>query len=138
MAKRGPKTKYTPERIERILGFLRSGNTRGTSAQASGIDMATFTRWQAKYVEFAQQVKEAEQEAVTKYVGYIETAAAKGQWTAAAWMLERRHYQDWGKKDRIEVVQSVRQLATDNGIEESQAVQAANDILKELRSQQRA
>lgn len=138
VAKRGPKPKYTPDRIEKILDFLRSGNTRGTSARASGISPDTFSIWMAKYSDFSEAVKTAEQEAVTKYLAHIEQAAIKGSWQAAAWVLERRHYQEWGRKDRIEIIQSVRQLATDAGLSEDAAVQAAQDILKELRSQQRS
>lgn len=138
MAKRGPKTKYTPERVARILEFLRTGNTRGTSARASGIDHDTLLRWERKYPEFADQVKTAEQEAVTVHLGNIAQAGARGQWQASAWILERRHYQDWGRKDRVEIISSVRQMATDAGLDESAAVEAANAIFRELRSQQRA
>jgi hypothetical protein len=138
MAKRGRKTKYEPERVARILDLLRSGNTRGTSAVASGISQDTFANWCARYSDFSEQVKEAEQEAVTRYLGHIEQAAIKGSWQAAAWILERRHYQEWGRKDRVEVVRQVQQLATDAGIDEAKAVAAAQDILKELRSQSRA
>lgn len=137
MAKRGPKPKYTPDRVAKILDFLRGGNTRGTSARASGISPDTFSIWMTKYSDFSEAVKEAEQQAVSKYLKYIETAADKGSWQAAAWVLERRHYQEWGRKDRLEVVNSVRQLATSSGVDEDAAVRQAEQILKELRSAQR-
>lgn len=137
-AKIGRPSKYTPERVAQILEYLRVGNTRGTAGQASGISKETFCQWLNTYPDFADQVKEAEAEAVTLHVGNIANAAAKGTWQASAWILERRHYQDWGKKDRIELVNNVRQLAKDSGIDESDAVDQAEQILRELRSQARA
>lgn len=134
----GRPTKYTPDRISQILEYLRVGNTRGTAGQASGISHQTFALWLREYPEFSEQVKEAEQQAVALHVQNIATAASRGSWQASAWILERRHYADWGKKDRIELVNSVRQLAKDNGLDESEAVGQAEQMLRELRSQARA
>jgi hypothetical protein len=138
MAKPGRKTKYTPERIEKILNLLKVGNTRRTAAAVAGVDQTTFLRWITRYADFADLVKEAEEAAVALHVGNIAQAGAKGQWQASAWILERRHYQEWGRKDRLEVVQSVRDLARSSSVDEEQAVKQAEAILKELRSHQRA
>jgi hypothetical protein len=137
MAKPGRKSKKTPETVAKILDFLRSGNTRGTSARASGISPDTFSIWMGRYSDFSEAVKDAEQEAVTRYLGHIEQAAIKGSWQASAWVLERRHYQEWGRKDRLEVVQSVRDLARSSSVDEEAAVQQAEQILRELRTHQR-
>jgi hypothetical protein len=134
----GRPSKYTPETVTQILEYLKVGNTRGTAGQASGISHQTFAVWLREYPEFSEAVKEAEAEAVALHVGNIVNAASKGSWQASAWVLERRHYADWGKKDRIELVNSVRSLAKDNGIDENDAVGQAETILRELRSQARA
>jgi hypothetical protein len=133
----GRPSKYTPETVTQILEYLKVGNTRGTAGQASGISHQTFAVWLREYPEFSEAVKEAEAEAVALHVGNIVNAASKGSWQASAWVLERRHYADWGKKDRIELVNSVRSLAKDNGIDENDAVGQAETILRELRSQAR-
>lgn len=136
-SKGGRPSKYTPERVAQILEYLRVGNTRGTAGQASGISHQTFAVWLREYPDFAEQVKTAEQEAVAMHLQNIVNAAAKGSWQASAWVLERRHYADWGKKDRIELVRSVEQMAKDNGIDKDAAVSQAELYLLELRSQAR-
>src|ERR1044072_2234018 len=128
----------SPERVAKILDLLRSGNTRSTAARAAGIDPVTLLRWIAKHANFASAIKEVEAEAEALHVKNVEAAAAKGSWQASAWWLERRRHEDWGKKERIQIIQDVKQMATDAGIEEAAAVQAADDILRELRSQRRA
>lgn len=138
MAKPGRKTKYVPERIERILGYLRDGNTRKTAGQASGISHETFCQWLHRYPEFSEQVTRAEAEAETTAVQTVLSAAIKGQWGAAAWWLERRRHEEWGKKDRIEMLHQVRELARTVNESEDAAVAQAEQILRELRSQARA
>lgn len=137
-SKAGRISKYSPERVERILSLLRAGNTRNTSAQASGISVDTFGRWLVAHADFAQAVKESEAEAEASHVQNIATAAVKGSWQASAWWLERRRHAEWGRKDRIEVVNSVREMATNAGVSEDAAVQQAEQILRELRSAARA
>jgi CO dehydrogenase/acetyl-CoA synthase epsilon subunit len=43
-----------------------------------------------KYREFRERIKEAEGEATQRWLAIIEKAAVDGNWTAAAWKLERR------------------------------------------------
>ena len=138
MAKMGRKTKYTPERVARILELLRGGNTRKCSAEASGVDHVTMLRWLARYDTFADDVQKAEAEAEALHIQNIVTAAEKGSWQASAWWTERRRHEAWGRKDRIEVVNTVREQARNAGVDESEAVGAAEQILRELRSAQRA
>ena len=137
MARAGRKSKYTPDRVQKILELLRVGNTRKTAATIAGCDQTTFLRWMARYADFAEAVKRAEDEAVALHVGNIVQAGAKGQWQASAWILERRHYQEWGKKERLEVVQSVREAARSANVDEDAAVQQAELILREMRAHQR-
>lgn len=137
MAKPGRKSKRTPETVAKILDFLRSGNTRGTSARASGISPDTFSDWCNRFPDFADAVKEAESEAASRYLAHIEAAAIKGSWQAAAWVLERRYHQEWARKDRLELIQSVRDMARSINEDEEAAVRQAETILRELRSAQR-
>jgi hypothetical protein len=138
MARPGPKSKYTADRVARILSLLEAGNTRGTSCRSAGISEDTFARWLARYADFADQVKEAESSAESRHVANIATAAEKGSWQASAWWLERRRWSDWGRKDRVEWLQSVREMARNSGADEELAVRQAEQILRELRSSRRA
>ena len=81
--------KYTPETVERICQFLKAGNTRKTSAIASGISEETFYTWMKEKLEFSESIKRAEEEAVARNVAIINKAAGD-TWQAAAWWLERR------------------------------------------------
>jgi len=137
MAKRGPKTKYTPDRVARILDLLKSGNTRGATCGAVAIDHDTLLRWIVKYPEFAESVRAAESAAEQLHVKAIADAAQKGSVAASIFWLERRRYQEWGRKDRLEVVQSVREAARSANVDEEAAVQQAELILREMRAHQR-
>lgn len=129
-------SKYTPEREARILEALRAGNTRKASALFGGIDHATLDRWLLRYARFADAVQKAEAEAEVAHVANIAKAAQAGNWTASAWWLERRRHADWGRKDRVEIVQTVRQLAAANGLTDEEteaAVAEAERFLKDSR-----
>lgn len=116
-------TKYSPAVQEAILASLRGGNTRTASAKAAGINYDTLLSWLKRYPKFLGDVEKVEAEAEAERVGYI-LASAKGgivlsrkvttrkdgsvveeetyarpEWTAAAWWLERRRHQDWGRRE---------------------------------------
>ena len=54
------------------------------------------------YLEFLEAVKKAEASAEIRTVALIETAANQA-WQAAAWWLERKHNDRWGRKEKQEV-----------------------------------
>lgn len=136
--KPGRPSKYTPERIESILTLLRAGNTRRAAAHASGVSVDTFCTWLAQYSEFSEACQKAESEAESVHVANILRAASTGSWQASAWWLERRRHQDWGRKQTLEVIQSVRELARSTNQDEEEAIRAAEEILREIRSASRA
>jgi hypothetical protein len=53
-------------------------------------------------VELVDGVEKARARAEMQSVALIRKAAEKN-WQAAAWYLERRNYQEWGRKDKVEV-----------------------------------
>lgn len=129
-------SKYTPERVARIVEALAGGNTRGAASAAGGIDQATFDRWMHRFAHFAEAVREAEATAELGYVATIKQAADAGDWRAALAWLERRRHEDWGRRDKVEIVNSVRELARQMGAspeEEAAAVAEAERVLAEMR-----
>lgn len=133
-------SKYTAERVEKIVDALAAGNTRKTAARLAGIDQGTLENWVQRYSDFSAAIEKAEADAEASHVANIVKAATSGSWTASAWWLERRRHEDWGRKDRLEIVQTIRQLVRDAGLGddvEAEAVAEAEQILKELRGARR-
>jgi hypothetical protein len=97
--KPGRPSKYTPDRIKKIIDGIKKGNYKGVAARAAGVDPSTLSEWENKYPEFSNQVKEAEASGETDLIDIIKSAARRN-WTAAAWLLERRWPDKWSR-DRI-------------------------------------
>jgi hypothetical protein len=93
-------TKFNDERAELICVALRKGGTRKAACDVVGVSQDSFARWLDRYADFADLVKRAEAEAEAEMVGAIH-AASKETWQAAAWWLERRRNEDWGRKDTV-------------------------------------
>jgi len=120
MAKRGPKTKLTPELKEKIIKYIAAGNYVKDACQMVGISEFIYYYWkrQGKKAEkkleegkkltdrenelyqLYQSIKKAESTAVMRNVLNIQKAG-KDSWTASAWWLERTHFKEWGDKKSV-------------------------------------
>lgn len=99
---RGRPSKYTAEVVERICYSLSQGNTRTTAAICAGISKETFYQYLNEFPDFSDAIKRAEEQAVEHYVNVIHTASTQ-TWQAAAWYLERRRKEDFGKQDKVDI-----------------------------------
>lgn len=119
----GRPTKLTPEVQHRIVQAIQAGNYMETAAAYAGINKTTLYDWlrrgarekerlernsrarmrkaEAPYVEFSNAVEKALAEAEMRDVMLIGKAASE-QWQAAAWRLERKFPQRWGRRVAIE------------------------------------
>lgn len=105
------KLRISEDLIEKIAKYISEGNYVEVACAASGIGKTTYYRWfdigekskSGIYREFRNAIKKAEADAETKYTGVIKDAANTGQWTAAAWWLERRYPERWGKREKLQV-----------------------------------
>jgi hypothetical protein len=103
----GRPTKLTPEVQKKIVDAIRAGNYMETAAAYAGISKDTFYRWlkrgaRAKsgiYKNFHDAVEKALAESEVRDVMIIANAAAT-DWKAAAWRLERKFPERWGKKSQ--------------------------------------
>jgi len=107
------KTKLTPEVQEKILLHLRVGAYMETAAACAGISKDTLYEWlrkgangQKPYAEFADKVHRAVAESESRDLATVLKASQK-QWTAAAWRLERRFPEKYGRNDRVKVEANV-------------------------------
>ena len=90
--------KMTPEVKQRLIEGIRLGLSNKLAAQYAGISERTFYYWleQARdgdneKLQLLQDIKRAEAQSAAHALATIKKAAQEGTWTAAAWMLERRH-----------------------------------------------
>lgn len=108
----GRRSKMTPERTTAILEALKLGMTRRAAAGTCGIHWTTFYRMLDADPTFRTAVEEAESWAEGRYSALVARAADEPKnWTAAAWWLERRHWQDYGRRERVEMTIDMRGLA---------------------------
>lgn len=106
-AQTGRPTKLTPEMQRRVADLVRAGNYVETAAACSGISKDTLYRWLKRgararsgiYRDFAEAVEKAQAESEARDVTLIATAA-RDQWQAAAWRLERKFPERWGRRER--------------------------------------
>ena len=102
---------------KKIEQALRAGNYKQTAAKYAGISLGTFYGWMQRgrnfeqndgpkedaiYFEFLKMVEKAMADAEVEDVAIIKNASRK-QWQAAAWMLERKFPDRWGRRDHVEL-----------------------------------
>ena len=105
----GRPTKFTPELQTRIVAFLGAGAYIETAASAAGVSKQTLYTWlrqgaegEEPFTQFLDAVERAQGEADIRDLKTIREAAHGGAWQAAAWRLERRHPDQWGRR-RVEM-----------------------------------
>lgn len=121
--------KLTPDVQQKIVEAIKMGNYIETAAAYAGISKNTLYDWmkrgarekeritgtnrkpkagEAPFVQFSDAIEKAMADAEVRDVLIIANAA-KENWQAAAWRLERKYPDRWGRKDKVhaEVKQDV-------------------------------
>lgn len=101
---RGRKPKLTPEVQEAVVQTISIGATYEVAANFAKLSRETVRRWvkrgdadgEGPYHAFAVAVREAEGKAAAQCLALIR-GAAKANWQAAAWLLERRFPDAYGR-----------------------------------------
>jgi len=98
--------------IEAIYEAMRQGNYLNTAAACANVSRMTIWKWRTqgeldrkagldtKFSQFLDGMEAAEAEGEQALVKMIKIASEK-EWTAAAWMLERKYPEKFGRKDRV-------------------------------------
>lgn len=94
----GRTYRRTEEAEQRILMAIQLGHTRRAAAAYADMHEDTLARWIREDSEFAARIKVAEGKAEGTLLNTILKAGQAGQWTAHAWILERRHPAEYGRK----------------------------------------
>jgi hypothetical protein len=96
----GRRTKFTAEAQQGVCDAIRLGTTYELAALSAGIAYETFNEWRKTKPQFSEALREAECAAALVWLTKIEKAATDGDWRAAAWKLERRYPNDYGRTVR--------------------------------------
>ena len=101
-------TKLTPEVQDIIVDGINAGLTCGLTCARAGVAPSTFYRWLEKgeaaksgvFCEFFDAVSRAKADSAMRLVSQI-TLQAPTDWRAAAFLLERRFPDDYGKRSEV-------------------------------------
>jgi len=100
-----------PQTRATVIEAIKVGAPMHVAAQAAGIHERTLQRALAKgrdgdprYAAMVEEMERAEAQAAVMALEVIRAAALSGgQWQAAAWLLERRWPDQYGRRDRQDV-----------------------------------
>lgn len=111
----GRPSKLTSEVHELVVEMLQAGNFIETAAAAAGIDRDTIRQWlkrgarakSGKFRRFRDDVVKAMAESEAGLIALVANAAigsegVRGQWQAAAWLLERKFPEKYARRQKIE------------------------------------
>lgn len=120
----GRPVKINPTIQAELVKMIQAGNYMETAAAFVGISISTMRDWirrgereaqrfiddpkarpiksETPFMEFSTAIKKAQAAAEIRDVIIIGDAARES-WQAAAWRLERKYPEKWGRKDRHEV-----------------------------------
>ena len=81
------------------------------SCRLAGISDSIFYKWKARgekenegvYLQFLQASLKASEQFKQTNINIIQAAAKDGTWQAAAWLLERKHPEEFGRRDRMNI-----------------------------------
>ena len=95
--------KLTAERRERFFELIRGGASREAACNACGFTSGALRMWMraakagdARYTEFADELRRVEAHVEADTVGIIRSHGDK-DWRALAWWIERRFPASWGQ-----------------------------------------
>lgn len=102
----GRPSKLTPQVHNRIIEAIKQGATYDLASKYGGIAYNTFNEWMKRgaqedegpFRDFYDAVKLAEGQAAMHWLSLIQMAAHGGNWQAAAWKLERRYPNEYGRR----------------------------------------
>ena len=125
--------KFTPGARRRFVEGIRLGATVTMACNFAGFGRSCFYQAMERgrqnpdslYGEFVADVDRAKGQAAIGWLAKIEKAANDGAWQAAAWKLERRYPDDYGR--RVQEVRHSGQVETGPDVS-----QMAEDIAKRI------
>jgi len=125
------RLKLTPEVQKRICDAVAIGATYDLAAKYGGVSYESLRLLREKSPAFAAALQEAEGRGAIGWLAKIERAANEGTWQAAAWKLERRYPQEYGRTVNEHTGPGggpIRQTTEHTGVVEVKAVDYRHSI----------
>jgi transposase len=134
----GRHSKLTAGVQEIFVETIARGGTQKAAAAMAGVGRETLRIWMQRgrageepYASFEEAIRVADARAQDRRVRIIDEASEE-DWRAAAWWLERRHPEDWGRQDRVELTvyleDEARRYAAELGLTEEDAMRAVERV----------
>ncbi len=101
-----PRRKLSARTRQALEEAIRLGLTYEQAADVAGVDVSTLRVWRSEEPALSAALERAASEGVQARLARIEAAAQQGSWQADAWWLERKHPQQWGRQERMQVEHS--------------------------------
>lgn len=102
----GRKTKFSPQMQAALCKWLKKGCNYKDACAMEGISYETFRTWEKEKSVFSVALKKAEAECKVARIATILKASDKS-WQAAAWWLERRCPDEYGRNPKGEQPEAI-------------------------------
>ena len=97
----GRPSKFSSVIARKICRFVSQGCSRDAAAFLCGISPSTLYEWQREFPQFSEGLRRADARFEAACIASIRKAGRKSRnWTANAWLLERKFPDRYGKPDR--------------------------------------
>jgi hypothetical protein len=93
------KTLLTKDIADDLKNKILRGLTDQQACEMVGVSTKTFFDWQGVYSPFKEFIRRAKAQVEFDTLEHIQDAMDGGTWSAAAWFLERKYPQRYGKRD---------------------------------------
>jgi hypothetical protein len=126
------RSKRTPEVEARLLDAVRGGNTLKAACAYAGIGVQTMDDWRDRFRDFRDALTRAQAAPEVRNVAIIQQAASE-DWRAAAWWLERRRPEDYGRRVGLDVNlrRMAGRIADGEGLDALELIAEAERITRE-------
>jgi hypothetical protein len=130
---RGRPTKRTSATQEAILASIEKGLPFSLACSRAGVSHEFFIQWRQDDPGFESLVAQAYSVSVEHNLEVVRTAAANGDWKAAAWMLERSHPKMFSRPEvQVQLNQQFNVQGQGGWLSDAQSLQEARAKLDEV------
>ncbi len=93
------QTMLTKDVADDLRNKILRGLTEEQACEMVGVAYPTYTKWLTRYPLFKEFIRRVKAQVEHDALAYIQEAMTGGTWSAAAWFLERKFPQRYGKRD---------------------------------------